>query len=80
MDCQQKDTARGIVVGHLGKTVGLTDIWSDEVFTDEFLHHIDETVIKKSFMLPTVSDLSEIESLLDGNDDEIDLDNIDGNE
>ena len=80
MYCQQKDTARGIVVGHLGKTVGLTDIWSDEVFTDEFLHHIDETVIKKSFMLPTVSDLSEIENLLDGNDDEIDLDNIDGNE
>ena len=34
---QEKETARGIIVKHLGKAVPLTEFFTEEVFTDEFL-------------------------------------------
>ena len=73
LHCQEKETARGIVVGHLGKTIGLTELWTDEVFTDEFLHKLDETVIRPAFELPEQSSFDvtcqEIENFVDVGDD-----------
>ena len=66
--CQAKDTARGIVVKHLGRAVPLNGLFNKEVFTDEFLHEIDEKIIRPSFELPKQTaddDIEEIENLIE---------------
>lgn len=68
----EKDTARGIAVKHLGRQVSFIEFWSDTVFTDEFLHYIDENVIRPLFELPDQSsfdDLKEMEELIDSTED-----------
>lgn len=70
--CQPKDTARGIVVKHLGRQVSFTEFWSDTVFTPEYLDYINENVIHPIFELPDQSafdDVKDIEETLgiDGN-------------
>lgn len=71
---QEKDTARGIVVKHLGEAVSVTDFFSDKVFTEEYLKEIDEKVIKPAFELPNQSafdDIKEIEDMIEiGGDEE----------
>lgn len=71
----EKDTARGIAVKHLGRQVSFIEFWSDTVFTDEFLHYIDDNVIRPLFELPDQSsfdDLKEMEDILDSSDAEVD--------
>ncbi|WQJ51871.1 MAG: UvsX-like recombinase [Hatfieldvirus porci] len=75
--CQPKDTARGIVVKHLGRQVSFTEFWSDTVFTPEYLDYINENVIHPIFELPDQSafdDVKDIEETLgiDGNTDDDD--------
>lgn len=68
MYCQPKDTARGIVVAHLGKQVPMAEFLSAEVFTQEYLEHLNEKVIKPMFELPDQSafdDINEIEESLE---------------
>lgn len=64
-----KDTARGIVVRHLGQELPLVELFTSKVFTDELLHKLDEEVIKPTFQLPNINeidDLKEMEEELDG--------------
>ena len=68
--CQQKDTARGIVVKHLGEAVPLTELFTEKVFTEEYLHWLDDNVIRPAFELPDQSafdDINEIEDLIEVN-------------
>lgn len=61
--CQPKDTARGIVVKHLGKQVSFIDFYTNEVFTDEFLKSLNENVIKPLFQLPDRNSFEDIKEL-----------------
>ena len=70
--CQPKDTARGIVVKHLGKSVSFIDFYTNEVFTDEFLTLLNENVIKPLFQLPdrnSFEDIKELEECLNMSND-----------
>jgi hypothetical protein len=51
----------------LGKTVPSTQIFTPEVFTDEVLKMLDESVIQQHFKLPDLFDEKEFEDLLEGN-------------
>ena len=71
--CQEKDTARGIVVKHLGRQVSFIDFFSDIVFTQEFLEELNENVIKPAFQLPNqdaFDDIKEIEETLGVTDED----------
>lgn len=73
-----KDTSRSLVCKHLGGEVPLSELYTAKVFTDEVLHLLDENIIKKTFMLPSIEsldDLAEVTSdLLDDTEmDEINL-------
>ena len=77
--CQPKDTARGIVVKHLGRQVAFTEFWSDTVFTPEYLDYINENVIHPMFELPDQSafdDVKDIEETLGITDDGSETDPI----
>ena len=74
MYCQQKDTARTIVVKHLGEAVPLLDLFTERVFTDEYLHWLDDNVIRPAFELPdqnAFDDVKEIEELIEVGEDEV---------
>ena len=60
-----KDTARTIVVKHLGKKIPVTDFYTPEVFTDELLHKLDEEVIKPNFELPSSDSMVDVEEFLE---------------
>lgn len=65
---QPKDTARGIVIKHLGRTVTPIEFYSPTVFTQEYLEFLNENVIKPMFSLPDQSsfdDIKEIEDILE---------------
>lgn len=65
---QEKDTARNIIVKHLGAAVPFTEFFTEKVFTDAFLHELDERVIRPAFELPDQSsfdDIREIEDLIE---------------
>lgn len=59
-----KDTARTIVVKHLGKKIPVTELWSPKVFTDELLHKLDDEVIRPSFELPSSDSFADLEELV----------------
>lgn len=64
-----KDTARGIVVKHLGRTVSPVEFFGDEVFNEEFLRQIDRDVFRPTFELPSADswdDVKEIQDLIGG--------------
>ena len=66
--CEPRETARGIVVKHLGRQVPLTEFFTDTVFTDEFLHFLNDNVIGPMFALPSqdsFEDIKEIEDLIE---------------
>lgn len=70
--CLPKDTARGIVVKHLGRQVPFTEFWSSTVFTQEYLEYLNENVIKPMFSLPDQSsfeDIQDIEETLEMGDE-----------
>ena len=66
----------GIVCKHLGRAVDpTTEFWTPTVFTDEFLHYIDDNIIKPAFELPSrdsFDDINEMVKELGGSDDEDD--------
>ena len=65
---EPKDTARGIVVKHLGMQVPVTEFFTDTVFTPEFLDYINTNVIHPMFDLPDQSafdDVAEIENMIE---------------
>lgn len=67
----------GMVCRHLGETVPVLEFWSSKVFTDEFLHKINDEIIKPLFELPkqgSFDDLKELEEDLMA-DDETEGDN-----
>ena len=73
--CQPKDTARGIVVKHLGEQVSFVDFYTDKVFTKEYLDYINENVIHPMFQLPDQSafdDIKDIEESLEIQNDDND--------
>lgn len=63
MYCQEKETARGIVVKHLGRQVPFTDFWSDMVFTHEYLEELNKNVIHPMFDLPDQSSFEDIKDI-----------------
>jgi len=66
--CQQKDTARGIVVKHLGEVIPLTELFTEKVFTEDYLKWLDDNVIRPAFELPdqnAFDDIKEIEDLIE---------------
>lgn len=71
--CQQKDTARSIVVKHLGEAIPIPDLFTDKVFTEEYLHWLDDNVIRPAFELPdqnAFDDVKEIEDLIEVSSEE----------
>ena len=73
---EDKPTARSIAVRHLGATVPPNEFFTPKVITEKVLRDLDETIIKKTFMLPnimSIDDLSEISDdimdIEDGNED-----------
>lgn len=82
---QPRDTARTLVCKHLGGTVPLAELYTEKVFTEEVLRQLDDNVIKKTFMLPSIEsleDLAEVSDLIDevkNDDDSIeDIDLLNG--
>lgn len=63
MYCEPKETARGIVVKHLGRQVPLNEFFTSTVFTDEYLHYLNDNVIKPMFALPDQSAFEDIEDI-----------------
>ena len=72
----EKDTARGIAVKHLGRQVSFIDFWSDMVFTDEYLHYLDEHVFKPMFELPDQSSFDDLKDI----EETLEIDSSDNNE
>ena len=65
MYCEEKETARGIVVKHLGRQVPLTEFFTDTVFTQEFLEYLNKNVIHPIFDLPDQSAFDDIKEIED---------------
>lgn len=68
MWAQPKETARGIIVKHLGRTVTPVEFYSKTVFTPDYLEYLNEHVIHPMFDLPDQSafdDIKEIEDILE---------------
>lgn len=71
--CQPKDNAHGMAVKHLGRQVSFIEFFSDVVFTDDYLHEINEKVIKPIFQLPSrdaFDDIKDVEETLGGNQED----------
>lgn len=68
-----KETSRNIVVQHLGSEVSINEYFSNKVFTDEFLHRINDNIIKPLFELPTrpglKDDINDLEEILDNQEE-----------
>lgn len=74
-----KDTARTLVCKHLGGEVPLADLYTPKVFTEDVLKQLDENVIKKTFMLPSIEsldDLTEVTGELIDEENKEDIDNF----
>lgn len=50
-----KDSARNIVISHLGCDIPVSDFFTSKVFNEEFMKKFDDNVIKPSFELPDQS-------------------------
>lgn len=57
------DTARTLVVKHLGGEIPLGDLFTEKVFTAELLKEMDEKVIKPTFSLPDIHSLDDLAEL-----------------
>jgi RecA/RadA recombinase len=58
---EAKDTARTMVVRHLGAEIKPQELFTPNVITQDVLKELDEKIIKKLFMLPNIGDVNEIE-------------------
>jgi RecA/RadA recombinase len=57
---QPRDTARTLVCRHLGGEIPIADLYTDKVFTEDILHQLDDNIIKKTFMLPSIESLEDL--------------------
>jgi RecA/RadA recombinase len=57
---QSKDTARKLVCEHLHGEVPIAELYTPKVFTEEVLHLLDDNIIKKTFMLPSIESLEDL--------------------
>lgn len=57
-------------VKHLGKTITSSQLFTSEVFTEEVLRQLDENVIKKHFILPSMGSNDEITNALEADLDD----------
>jgi RecA/RadA recombinase len=59
-------------IKHLGKTITSSQLFTSEVFTEDVLRQLDENVIKKHFVLPSMGSNEEITNALESemSDDE----------
>ena len=55
-----KDTARTLVCKHLGGEIPISELYTDKVFTQEVLKQLDDNIIKKTFMLPSIESLDDL--------------------
>lgn len=53
----------GIVCKHLGAQVTVQEFFTEKVFTDEFLHYINDNIIKPLFQLPDQNSFDDIKEL-----------------
>lgn len=58
-----KDTSRSLVCKHLMGEVPLAELYTDKVFTQDVLRQLDETIIKPTFMLPSIESLEDLADL-----------------
>lgn len=68
LHCMENDKARGIIVKHLGGSIDFKELFTEKVFDDEFLHTLDDLIIKPTFQLPNQDawdDIEEVENLID---------------
>lgn len=73
-----KETARNIIVKHIGTAVPIAEFFTEKVFTPEFLEYLNENVIKPAFALPDQSsfdDIKEIEDLIETGTETIETEN-----
>jgi RecA/RadA recombinase len=67
-----KDSARNIVVSHLGCDVPINELFTSKVFTDDFMKKFDEQVIRPAFELPDHSKWDNDDELVSELIDEVD--------
>jgi RecA/RadA recombinase len=67
-----KDSARNIVVSHLGCDVPINELFTSKVFTDDFMKKFDEQVIRPAFELPDQSKWDNDDELVSELIDEVD--------
>ena len=78
-----KDSARTLVCKHLNGEVPIAELYTEKVFTQEVLQQLDDNVIKKTFMLPSIEsleDLNEVTDLINEVNNEDDNTKIDDND
>lgn len=75
-----KETARKLVCRHLEGEVPISELYTPKVFTDEVLHMLDENIIKKTFMLPSIESLEDLAEVTGDLMDDVEIGeiNIDG--
>jgi RecA/RadA recombinase len=57
---EARPTATTLVCKHLGGEIPLSELFTERVFTKEVLTELDETVIKPTFMLPSIESLEDL--------------------
>lgn len=67
-----KDSARNIVVSHLGCDVPINELFTTKVFTEDFMKKFDEQVIRPAFELPDQSKWDNDDELVSELIDEVD--------
>jgi len=73
MYAQPKETARTLVCKHTESELPLIELYTEKVFTQEVLQLLDNNIIKKTFMLPSIESLEDLADLTS----ELDVDEID---
>ena len=58
-------------VKHLGKTITSSQLFTPEVFTEDVLRQLDENVIKKHFILPSMGSNDDITNALEAEFDDV---------
>ncbi len=58
-------------VKHLGKTITSSQLFTPEVFTEDVLRQLDENVIKKHFILPSMGSNEDITNALEAEFDDV---------
>jgi len=57
---EPRSTAKYLVCKHTGGLIPITELFTSKVFTQEVLKELDENIIKKTFMLPSIESLEDL--------------------